>query len=346
MATAVALQIAACSPAPRYVAVVAGDGDHVQLFDAHLSLVDSMAARTERSDDDIRSLAFSSGGEVLYLAAADRPGAVTMVRRYDGEAIARWELPARHEPGALALLPRAHVLLVTHYSSEGSSESGSLSFLSTRDLSESKRLDVCEGRPDALAVTRAGERAFVRCTGRRAAVVVVDLELRRVVTTAYLGEHRVADSGQGMSGCGAGGLALSPTETLLLVPCSVSGYLVYLDRLTQEPFDSVFLGPGIEGIAVSPRRPHGLLTSAEPATVTFVNLRTRDTLARIPLTGPPRSVAVSGDGATAVVSTGNHDTGTLLLLDMDARRVLSTIQMAGAGDVSIWPGRWSPVLTW
>ena len=345
MATAIGLQIAACSPAPRYIAVVAGDGDHVQLFDARLSPVGSMAAHAERRDDGIRSLVFSSSGEVLYLAAAGHPGAVTMVRRYDGAAIAQWELPAGHEPGALALLPLAYVLLVTHYSSEDSVDSGTLSFLSARDLSESTRLEICEGRPDALAVMRAGERAFVRCASRRSTVAVVDLELRRVVTAAHLGGHRGGNSGQGEDGCGAGGIALSRTETLLLLPCSRSGYLLYLDRLTQEPFDSVFVGPGIEGIAASPRRPHALLTSAEPAAVTFVDLRTRN-IAQIPLTGPPRSVAVSGDGTTAVVSTGHHDTGALLLLDMDARLVLSTVQIAGPRDVSIWPGRWSPVLTW
>ncbi len=294
----------------------------------------------------IRSLTFSSGGEVLYLAAADGPGGVTMVRRYDGEVLARWELPAGQAPGALALLPSARTLLVAHYSSEDSAQSGTLSFLSARDLSESRRLEVCEGRPDDLAVMRGGERAFVRCAGRRAAVVVVDLELHRVVRTIYLGESEVADSALGANSCGTGGIALSRTEALLLVPCSLSGYLVYLDRLTQEPFDSVFVGPGIEGIATSPRRPYALLTSTEPAAISFIDLRTRRTVAQIPVAEKPRSLAISGDGSVAAVSTGNHDTGALLLLDIDAQHVLSTVQIPGAGDVSVWPGRWSPVLTW
>ena len=317
----------------------------MMLFDAHLLQVDTITTHTERRPGKIQNLVFSSGGEALYIA--DSAGSsVSMVRRYDGETIARWQLPPGRVPQELTLLPSARILILVHYSDTDSAGAGDISILSARDLSESTRLRICDGRPDGVAVMRSGERAFVRCTGHQALMVVVDLELRRVVTSVSLGPAHRADSAQSSSGCGPGGIALSRTEALLLLPCSQSGYLFYVDRLTQEPFDSVFVGVGIDRIAISPHRPHALLSSVAPPTISFVNLRTRSVDARIPLSATPKSLAISGDGHSAVVSTRDEAAGTLMLLNMDARTVVTTVRVAGAGAVSMWPGRWSPVLTW
>jgi len=343
---AVALQFVACSPATRYVAVADGDGNRILLLDGRLSPVGSMALDSADPAGVIHGLIFSSGGEALYVWHSDGSSRVSKVRRYDGETIAQWDPPAGRLPRELALLRSAQTLLVTQYSDQDSAYIGELSFLAARDLHESTRLQVCEGRPDGLAIMRTGDRAYVRCAGRETTVAVIDLELRRVVTAEPLGTTHRFDSTDNVRHCGGGGLALSRTESLLLLPCSASGYLLYVDRMTQAVLDSVFVGSEIDQIGISPLQPYAVVTATTPPSLSFVNLRTRRVESKLPLPGPPASLVVSGDGKSALVSTGYLEGGMLLLLDMDAQLVISSVPLAGSGGIGMWPGRWSPVLNW
>jgi hypothetical protein len=287
---------------------------------------------------------FSSGGEVLYVAHSGQTGYVSMVRRYDGATLDVWELPAGQNPQSLKPLRGGQVLLVTHGGVTEFSSEARITLLSALDLTELAQLKTCDGTADGMAVMSTGERAFVRCSD--ATVSVIDLELRRIVRMVDLDHPLDTDSPSRESRCGPGEIALSRTDGLLIVPCSKSGFLVLLDRLTMERFDSMLVAPGIYHVAASQLRPEALVASRDRAQLSFVNLRKRSVETTVSLPGPATAIAVSGNGEYSLVVTRNGHEGSLVQLSMGIREVRASTPAEGIGAVSMWPGRWSPALLW
>lgn len=339
------LLVVACSPASRYIATIAEDGTSIVVFDPTLSHGDTIEMTSGPARGSVRTLALSSGGEVIYVAAGGQHSQVSAVRRYDGDVLNRWELPPGLTPQSLALLRTARQLLVSYGPAGRSADSGGIALLAAPDLQEIVHLSLCEGAADGIAVMKSGKRAFVRCEGR-ATLAAVDLELKRVVRTVHLAAGGSTGTGTAQDDCGGGGIALSRTGGLLLIPCSVSGHLIYVDRLTLEPIDSVQLAPGAYYIAVDPRHPRALVASRDSARVVLVNLRTRSVETSIALPGPPTAITVSPDGRHCWITTQRGEAGTLVKLELAGGRVVATAPADDVGAVSLWPGQWSPVLTW
>jgi DNA-binding beta-propeller fold protein YncE len=289
---------------------------------------------------------FSSGGEVLYVADSGTSGGVSVVGRYDGKTLDRWVLGRGVIPLDLTRLQDGRVLLVTFGRAPGTDGRGGVSIVSTRDLTELGRLEACADHPEGVAAMGDGRRAYVRCGGTGPALVELDLELRRVVRSTPLAGLPPNPRAAGQPSCGGGGVALSRTDGFLLLPCSESGRLVYFDRLTLEPVDSLPVGPGIDRIAVSRRDPIALLASEDRPEVQLVDLGQRTVDATIQLSRPARSLAISGDGRWAFLTVGDDRNGSLVRLSLKSSRVVSRTPVTGAGGISLWPGRSSPVMIW
>ncbi len=326
------------------MASVGVDGRSISILDGSLTPITTLRPAALSNGARIQALEFSSGGEVVFVADSGQPGGVSSIRRFDGKALDRWDLPPGQVPRSLALPRNGTVLLVSHGSASGARGLGGITILSASNLHELGRLEVCGGRAGEIAVMRTGERAFVRCFGDT--VAVVDLELRRIARTVAVGRLAPDQSAVRHSSCGPGSIALSRTEGLLLLPCSRSGYLVLVDRLTMEPFDSMVVPLGTYHIAASPSRPEALTAPRDRAQVSIINLSTRVVEANVSLAGEPSSIVMSGRGDYAYVATQIDAGGRLVLLDMGLRAAVA-VDSTGAGRaLSLWPGRWSPVLAW
>jgi DNA-binding beta-propeller fold protein YncE len=212
-----------------------------------------------------------------------------------------------------------------------------LSFLSTGQLAPTRSLPVCS-QPVALSFTQEGDRAYVTC--RPGSVVEVDPKLEMVVQTALVG----ADSGQA---CGAGRGALSANGTLLYVPCAASGQILYLDRVTLRPWDSVFVARGLGALAVTPE---ALAVALVPDSnrLALVDLRRKRRLASVSLASTPVDVALSASGRQAFVLAGTQGgEGALWELDLHGGAVLARAVIPGGGRaVHVWPHRREPRMHW
>ncbi|MEJ2236859.1 MAG: hypothetical protein P8X82_01045 [Gemmatimonadales bacterium] len=125
--------------------------------------------------------------------------------------------------------------------------------------------------------------------------------------------------------------------------------LLYVDRLELALFDSVAVGPGAYHVAASPTESKAIVTYPNSRRVAFVDLRNRRVTNEVRTPGRPIHVAIAGDGKRGYVLTSEtqENPGTLMLLDMDNERVVSeALVPPGSQSVSLWPGRWSPVMRW
>lgn len=213
----------------------------------------------------------------------------------------------------------------------------SLSFRSAGQLVQTRSLAVCP-HPVALSFTREGDRAYLTC--RPGSVAEVDPRLELVVQTTLVG----ADSGRA---CGAGRGALSGNGTLLFVPCSASGQILYLDRVTLRPWDSVYVGRGVGPLAVTQA---GVAVALLPGSsrIVLVDLRGKRRLASLSLTPSPVDVALSASGRLAfVLGADLGGEGALWELDLRSGAVLARVTIPGGGRaVRVWPGRREPRTRW
>jgi DNA-binding beta-propeller fold protein YncE len=244
----------------------------------------------------------------------------------------------------LAVTPDSRTLIVGGTPST-SSVDGVVSLLSAVELDELVSVEPCTGYPGHLAVFPELSRVYVRCDGDHATVADIDLGLRRVVRAAVLDDA----PGQADGRCGPGGIALSPSGGLVLVPCGTSGQLLYLDRLKLEVLDSVGVGVGVFDIATAPGDPVALVTLPDSQAIAFVDLRNRSVTTRLLTPGRPVSVGISGDGKTAYVLSVRVglNSAALVRVDVTGEQILSTVAVpSGSRFLALWPGRWSPAMRW
>jgi len=320
------------------------------MFDSDLTAGHTiLSLPAERLTAATMRASFSSGGEtVFFTEAKQNSGYVGLVRRYDGVLLGRWQPPNNLVPQNFALLDESRTLLVTLRQVHDQPGPGALSFLSTGTLAEAGRLEVCEGNPDGIAVMRGLSRAYVRCVGDEASVVEIDLELQRTVKTVAIGTYGATDSVVSGNLCGSGGIALSRTGGVLLLPCNQSGQLMYLDRLTLELLDSVPVGPGMFDIAISPRRSVAALIAPKDTVLMLLNLTARSVIRRSHLPGFPTALSVDSKGQWLFVALQKEGAaGELVRLDMRTGKVEAAAPIPnGVTAVTLWPGRWNSVITW
>jgi hypothetical protein len=215
---------------------------------------------------------------------------------------------------------------------------GGLSIVRTATLEERRWIGVCDD-PQSLVFTREGDQGYATCAPGR--VAEIDPKLEFLVRTAFIG----ADSGRA---CGAGRSALSPNGTLLLIPCAVTGRLLYVDRVTLQPWDSADVGPGISAVAATPG---GVAVVLQPDSdrVLLVDLGHHASLATIATPPAPVDVALSARGRTAFVVCAGRAGGPGALLELDTHDGAvraNALLPPGARALYVWPGRRNSRLRW
>lgn len=269
------------------------------------------------------ALRFAPDGAGLYAALAiDTGGSVVALVPRAGGAV-RLSPPLAGTAVDLGLARDSRTLYLAL-----SGAGGGVSFLDLAALRERRRLEVCDTAL-ALAATRDGERLYLLCGGDRIAEIDPGLEI--VVRI-----QRFA------SACHAARLALSGTEGLLLVPCSAGGRLLYLDRRTLAPLDSLTLEPGLHGIAVA-RGGRAVVTVPAANRVLVADLRARTLVHDMGMLEQLSGVAVDAAGRGVYVLTRS----ALLMLDLETGTIPRRAALTrGASGLAVWPGPREPRPAW
>ncbi|UCD23846.1 MAG: hypothetical protein JSW51_12555 [Gemmatimonadota bacterium] len=336
------LLTAGCTPPPHWIAVGDPESASILLFDRDLSLTDTISlANAGVGAMGLRFVEFGRGGASLYVADVGIQGTsrVSTVRLSDGQLLDRWELNDGHvlEITALQDSPSLAVTAAAH----DPASPGSIHYLSAGKLTSVSRFELCSGSPRGLATLQEIGRGYVRCGDDGESVVDLDLVQRRSVRTVRLDRE-----GPDAPLCGPGGISLSRTGGILFASCSLSGWLLYLDRLTLEAIDSVAIGAGISQIAVSPRSAQALVSIPDSSSVAVVDLESRSVRTRVQLGGRPTSVVISGDGKRGYVISVGHTTD-LVLVDVGSGSIRERVPVpTGSTNLSIWPGARSPFMSW
>lgn len=340
-----ALLFAGCTPAPRLIAVSAADG-RVVMYDATLNPVDTIQLdRSPALGVPVDLLFGGDGTGLLATLVSDSGTTLVQVRRTGGTALRRRRLDDERTTDVLPLRGGSTLLTIGTATGDGAAGGGVVSIVSLSPHIARARLDVCGAVPVGAAVRADGDEAFVACDDDT--IAEVDPQLRRVVRQIPLeGEDRADRK------CGAGGMAFSPSETVLLILCASSGRLLYLDRVTLAPFDSVDVGGGGKGLVVS--RPLGIaIVGYGAAGLALVDLARRQLRIRIPLSGRPVSLALSADGRSVYAVMVEHTqvergpVGRSLKIDLRSGRV--AIQAPAPPNptaIAVWPGEEAPIMSW
>lgn len=271
------------------------------------------------------------GASILAAGSTDsQSGVLAWLRRADGRVMVRQ--PTATPVTVVSLDREGRVALALT-----AGPAARLSFLSAGSLAPTRTLPLCH-HPVAVSVPREGDRAYVTCYP--GAVVEVDPRLEIVVQTTFV----AADSGRA---CGAGRGALSANGTLLFVPCTGSGQILYLDRVTLRPWDSVFVARGLGPLAVTPDGV-GVALLPDSDRVTLVDLRRKSRLVSVSFASNPTDVTLSADGRLAVLlAAGRGGEGALAELDTRSGAMLARVTIPGGGQVvHVWPGLREPRMHW
>jgi hypothetical protein len=269
-------------------------------------------------------LLFAADGASLYAGVSPTAGSTVLVRfgRNSGAAV----VGERALFGAVRRLvatPDGKTLLLALGGGVG------LGIAAAGTLDTERPLAGCDAQDVVLAA--GGERAYVLCADDL--IAEVDPALRLVVKNARLSP--------GSGRCGASAGALSVNGTVLFVACSASARLLYLDRVTLAPLDSVAVGAGAGRLALSADGRHGLLASRGAGTVEIVDLRARVVRHRLHLP-EATDIAVAADGRAFVVGAER-----LWEVDVGAGRSVREVALdAPAAAVAVWPGPREPRMRW
>jgi hypothetical protein len=325
---AVLLLAASCTPNPRWIAVALSRDHAIALFDSALR-------PTERLTVPGEPTALESTGDGMSLlvggAQDDGSGGLTWIGRADGARVLHVALPGPVRDVRLHNDGNTLFVLAAGYP-------GGVSVRGTTALSQQRWIGVCDV-PQSLAFTREGDQGYVICAP--GTIAEVDPTLEYLVRQVFVG----ADSGRV---CGAGRSALSPNNTFLYVPCALTGRLLYVDRVTLEPWDSTEVGPGIAAVAAAAGAV-AVVLQPDSDRVVLVDLARHARRATVATPADPSAVALSADGRRAFVACAGRagSPGALLELDVRTGTLLARATLPpGADAVYAWPGPHKSRMPW
>lgn len=337
---AILLALAGCTPSPRLVAVATERS--VIIYDADLQPRDTLNLQ-QIIDGELapRGILFGGdGASIILVLDGARAGALAQIAWFDGTLVRQIPLTDEH-PDRIVPFADGYRYLTVGRAPESSADSvrgvASLVTLSVRTDTR-VRLRVCAGHPIDAAVHSDGKRAYVVCQGD--VVAELDTELDRLVRSTHF-----TDGTPGAEVCGAGDIALSANETLLLIPCRRSGRLLYLDRVTLAPLDSVAIGLESRHLVVAPRLASAWLIS-EQRKLLQVDLRLRLADTRATLPGPVLALVPSADGRWLFGAVGNGAAGVVKLDPVTGFALVVAAGTSGIGAIAVWPGVEAPVMSW
>lgn len=312
----VTVALAACSPEPRWIAVAGNAGTFALVFDADLTNSDTL-----RSLGPITGLHFGPDGTTLYLATYGDGGAtIARVARATGLVLLQQVSPQDTLSGLWFL--RDGRTLVT-------AGTTTLYFLPASLSDPGKEMEICEEPIGGFTPLGVRDRAYAVCG--ESTLVEIDTDLQIAVRSATFPP------------CGAEDVATSPSGTIVYVLCRTTGTLLYIDRLTLAPLDSVDLGVGGHAMALASGGRQAVVSRPDADEVAIVDLRQRTVEARLRV-DTPWAVAVGMDGHYAYVTAQRP--GRLLRIDLDGAAVTGERQMlSGPLQITLWPGTESPRLS-
>lgn len=338
---AILLALAGCTPSARLVAVATERS--VIIYDADLQPRDTLNLPWI-TDGEMAPRAILFGGDGASIVVAlhgGGAGAIAQIGRFNGTLVRLIPLTGER-PDRIVPFADGHRFLTIGRAPESAANDSVRGVASIVTLSVRKatrvRLGVCADHPVNAAVHSDGKRAYVVCEGD--VVAELDTELDRVVRRTPFNNAM-----PGTEVCGAGDIALSRNETLLLIPCRRSGRLLYLDRVTLAPLDSVIIGVDGEHLVVSTRLPSALLIS-EQRTLVRVDLRARHADTHASLPGPVLALVPSADGRWIFGAFRNGAGGVVKLNFVTGLVAAEAVGTPGIRAIAVWPGAEAPVMSW
>jgi hypothetical protein len=310
--------LAACSPEPRWIAVAGPDAAAVLVFDAGLGESDTLAVAP------VADVHFGPDGTTLYMVRNHPDAAgITRVARATGLVLEQQALPGDMVSG-LWILHDGQTLVA--------SGATALHLLPISLSHPGKSVEICDDPIRGFTPTGVRGRAYAVCGEGR--LVEIDTDLEIVVRSI---SHEP---------CGTEDVAVSPNGTIVYLLCQGTGTLLYFDRLSLTPFDSVSLGIGGREMALTPSGQKAVITRPDAGEVVVVDLRRRAVDFRLRV-GAAWDAAIGMDGRFAYVTAQElRGPGRLIRIDLDGATVSFERQtLAGSVEVTLWPGPESPKLS-
>ena len=339
-----AASIGACSPAPQWVAVVS-DEPTIHVFDGDLKPIDTLALWTVAGSGAIPDRAQFAADGASLLVTAIRPvrgSEILRLRRTDGALVDHAEVGVTTR-GFTPLRDTKTVVFAGSHRDDDSE--GALLFMSHRPLRELRTVRVCANPIETVPLAH-GERVYVLCGSDR--VTEVDPDLGIAVKTVEIGAAASSDTLQA-DRCGAVDATLSGNEAILLVTCSVSSELLYLDRVTLSPLASLSLSNNPAAIAVSPSGAKAVIALSAEGRILIVDLERRVVATTVEITGRPLDVAFAASDRWAFITADEEGAGYGWVLKLDVGKGLITARARTAAlprSVAVWPGIKVPLIAW
>lgn len=200
--------------------------------------------------------------------------------------------------------------------------------------------------PHGVRVNRAGTRVYVTCmdSDELLELDVSTFEITRRARTGTAtpasGDHATHGAATATSGaspaardagaCAPTYVSVSPDDRTLFIACNTKGTLQVWDAAALERRAEVGVGKGAYNVEVSPDGRQVLVTNKKEKSVSLVDVRSLEEIARIPTTKPVvHGVAWSPDGRYAYISQESvgADPGAVDMLDVTARRIVATVPL-------------------
>ncbi|HEU4829560.1 MAG TPA: YncE family protein [Gemmatimonadales bacterium] len=196
--------------------------------------------------------------------------------------------------------------------------------------------------PHGVRVNHAGTKVYITCM-HSDELLEMDVSTFEIVRRARTGtamppggEHAAhatdtaAASIAGSDACAPTFVSVAPDDRTLYVACNTGNTLQVWDAATLEQTREVAVGKGAYNVEASPDGRYVLVTNKKDRSVSLVDARSLEEIARIPTTKPVvHGIAWSPDGRYAYISQESvgADPGAVDMIDIAARRVVATVPL-------------------
>ncbi len=306
-AGAALLLLAACRPAPLWIAVA--DDSSITISGPGITVRHPIAADR---------LQWARDGQSLFAVSHPAP-AVLEITRIGGVILRRFPLGTGQATQPV-IDRRGRRLFV--------GTGNTVHAFQVSPLEPAFSVDVCEDAVSALTLFDPSHKLFVTCED--GVLSEIDIPLRRVLRTTRI---------DAVGACDPRDLTLSPNLTVIIVACS-SGRLLYLDRMTLGIIDSLHLTTEVSEMRVEGSRRRLVLTASSGSPPLLVDVRMK-TITPLAITQQVTGMTWAADGSLLLLRAE----GAVLRTRPGTQVVDSLSGTAGGRAIAVWPER-TPVMRW